>query len=356
MMHYFLLFLFVTFQLHANPFTISFPAKEELTAADYIEVQNQLRAIDIVPLLKQLYVPDRGNFFFDGFLGRCSRGIKRVLIDPKKGLYPVTRLEKIGMGSDLCIVSCAPYDGVRSKNLARIPDALRATGFNGYFYYRLGGFPNPTGREIQYAGVPYCFKIFMMLEAQQLGFDKVLWIDSSCLPIQDPSPLFQWLDQTGIYYVTRFSASTNRQFLFPETVRLLKELTGVDVEQVRRVSAGIFGLKMDTLEAKSFIEEYYRMVELGTPFLSGAPEEFVFSALIEKAHIASWLPSPFPFLPHWGLGAPEAIAQAKKQGFFFLSSPPLTLCPLLPLSPIFWPVLALFMQTPLPSIFQLKKS
>ncbi len=309
------LLLFFTYS-HANPFRIDFPAKKEISDADYIEIQKQLRKIDLEPLLKQLYAPD-DCISFDRFFDRCSRGIKRVLIDPEKGLFPVVRLEKMGKGSDLCIVSCAPYDGVRSAMLARIPDALRATGFNGSFYYRLGGFPNPTGKEIQYVGVPYSFKIFMMLEAQQLGFDKVLWIDSACLPIQDPTPLFQWLDQAGIYYAARPPVFNNHRFLFPATIQILKDLTGIDVEKVRRIEAGIFGLKMNSSQAKSFIERYYQMVALGTPFLSGAPEEFVFSALIAKAGNSSWRPSPYPFLPDWGVGVPEEIAQAKREGFYF---------------------------------------
>ena len=57
----------------------------------------------------------------------------------------------------MCIVSCAPYDGVRSVLLTSIPDALKRSGFNRYFYYRIGGFPNPTGKEIQYVGVSLLF-------------------------------------------------------------------------------------------------------------------------------------------------------------------------------------------------------
>ena len=72
------------------------------------------------------------------------------------------------------IVSFASYDKNYYTLLKSIPAALEKCGFNGYFLYRMGGFPNPTGIEIQYIGVPYAFKIFMMVEAQKMGFDQVL--------------------------------------------------------------------------------------------------------------------------------------------------------------------------------------
>lgn len=310
-MKIFLLFVFVTFQLQANPFAISFPTKEEVTNGDYIEIQKQLRTIDIRPLLKKLYVPDQGYTTLEDFEGRTSRGIRRVLIDPAKGLYPIAKLEKMGEGGDCCIVSCAPYDGVRSAMLAAIPEALRATGFNGYFYYRLGGFPNPTGREIQYVGVPYCFKIFMMIEAEKLGFNKVLWIDSACLPIRDPKPLFRWLEQTGIYYHgSKKNPENIRRYILSQTRELLKELTGVDVLHAVKIDGALFGLKMNTPEAKKLIQDFYQMVEKGTPFLSCFPEEFVLSALIGKLNCSHFKPSPFPFLT-------IEMEKALREGYFF---------------------------------------
>ncbi len=275
-----------------------------------------------MPLLKQLYVPDPALYNpLDEFWSRTSRGIQRVLIDPKQGLFPIAKLEKMGNGGDRCIVSCAPFDGVRSAMLTRIPEALRATGFNGYFYYRLGGFPNPTGKEICYAGVPYSVKVLMMLEAEKLGFKRVLWIDSSCKPIRDPTPLFHWLDQTGIYFHgSRGDPQELQRYILPSTRQILKKLTGTDVLHAVKIKGALFGLKMNTPQAKEFIKGFYQMLELGTPFLSIFPEEFVFTALIGKLRYSCIYPSPFPFLPQHladGRGTPEEIAQSLHEGYFF---------------------------------------
>ena len=51
---------------------------------------------------------------------------------------------------------------------------------------------------------------------------------------------------------------------------------------------GIFGLKMNTPKAKLFVEEYYKLVDLGYPFFSCFPEEFVFSAILGKPEFYQW--------------------------------------------------------------------
>ena len=102
-----------------------------------------------------------GSFYF-----RCSRGAKQTLI----GENPVKSLQKIGGGGDRCIVCHVSQDKDSFELLRSIPIHLEKTGFNGYFYSSIGGFPNPSGIELQYAGVPYAFKIFTMMEANILGF------------------------------------------------------------------------------------------------------------------------------------------------------------------------------------------
>lgn len=264
-----------------NPFVIHFPEKNLLTNDDYIAVQKQLNRLNIDPLIAQLYGSNPNLVPINQFQQRCSKGLTQTLIDPEKNQFPIQKLEKIGSGSDMCIVSCCPYNGVYHNLIQDIPKALKELGFNGYFYHRIGGFPNPTGREIKFAGVPYCFKIFMMVEAQQLGFNKVLWIDSSVIPVNNPEPLFDEIEQNGAFI--SYCYYPENTCIFPKTRMLLKELTGTDVLKGRHIATQVFGLKMDMPKSKQFINSFYQFVEMGTPFLSRFPEEFVFSSLIEQS-------------------------------------------------------------------------
>lgn len=275
------------FGILANPFLIDFPEKSDLTNEDYLTIQGKLRSINIEPLLKELYADTSGLTSFEDLQNRCTRGIRQVLIDPENGFFPIKKLVQIGKGGNKCIVACCPFNGPYPKLIESIPKTLEAEGFNGYFYYRIGGFPNPTGHEIKYAGIPYAFKIFMMLEAEKLGFNHVLWMDSSILVLKDPSPLFDKIEKEGCFLLDFVNHAYNQRYIFPKTRLLLKNETGTDVVECRHISTQIFGLKMDAEKTKRFLSSYRKLLELGTPFLSCFPEEFVFASIFQQSE-ADW--------------------------------------------------------------------
>lgn len=302
-----------------SPFTLSFPPKENMTHEDYEQLQKELRTINIGPLLQELYVKNQGYTHFEEFERRCTRGIKQTIIDREKGWLPVKELVKVGTGGDMCIVTCSGYDGKYPGLVKSLPKAFEECGFNGYFYYRIGGFPNPTGKEIQYAATPYCFKIFLMLEAQKLGFTKVLWLDSSMLPVKDPTPLFELINSQGCFLCHFINHPYERARIFPKTRQLFHDMTGVDVVSRKHFTTQALGLKMDAEKTKNFIKEYYRFVELGTPFLSCFPEEFVFASIFlqqEKEWPTTHYNGIMMYAEHKIDPAEEALI-AKKRGVYF---------------------------------------
>jgi hypothetical protein len=279
-----------------NPFILSFPEKEQLTNDDYLNIQQQLRNISLDHLLKELYPVNKGFSTYNDFEKRCKQGLNLVLLDPVEGLYPTSSYEKIGNGGDHCIVSYSSFNTKYPEYIQTIGNALKATGFNGYFFYRIGGFPNPSGKEIKYAGVPYAFKMFMLLEAYKKGFHKVLWIDSACIPLKNPETLFNRIEKTGSCLMGWKVADYDWRYIFPRTRQLLKEFTGIDVAESIHISTGIFGFNMEDPKVQLFFQSYLKLLEMGTPFLSCFPEEFVFAALLGKDEFAAWKPLPFKFV------------------------------------------------------------
>ena len=242
------------------------------------------------------------------------------MIDSDKNLSPVKKLEKIGYGSDMCVMSFSSYNKHYPDLLKSIPDALKQTGFNGYFYYRLGGYPNPTGQEAQFIGVPYAFKIFMMLEAYKMGFTKIIWIDASMLPLNDPTILFTLLDSSETYFYGY--AKDEFANILPPIKRLLKDFTGTDVLAHNLFCAGIMGLKMNSRIVHDLIKIYYKLVSKGTPFLSCEPEEFVLMAILGQPDYEKHRAQFRHKLLHWPIRGWENesssdIMQAKKEGFYF---------------------------------------
>lgn len=269
-----------------NPFAIEVPTNRELTNEDYLSIQQNLRKIDISDLLHQRYDHlGEGYTTYEDFYGRCMKGAHQVLIDQKKKLFPTRVFRKLGQGGDEnCIVCAVPHSGKYPHYVRTLEKKLEQVGYNGYLLYYIGAWPNPTGEEIKYIGVPYSFKIFIMYEAYLLGCRNVLWVDSACYPLRNLTPLFKFIETKGALLNTHKMPSNQWRYILPATADELLELTGTDVydPNVWFIITPVFGLRMDTVEAQELVKEYYRIVALGTPFLSCFPEEWVISAIMGR--------------------------------------------------------------------------
>lgn len=307
-------------KLKKNPFVLSIPIKEEPTQNDFEDIQNLIKGIKIDPLLKELYPQNQGYTTFEDLQKRCTKALQQTLINSEKKLFPTKQLIKIGEGGERCIVTYCSLKDNYISSVKTIPDALKEIGFNGYLLSLTGGFPNPTGLEILYAGVPYSFKIFMLLEAYKLGFNQVLWIDSLAIPSQDLNPIFSKIEEKGAFITGWQVPDYDWRYMFPATFALLKKLTGTDVLKERHVYSVVFGLKLDTVKAQNFIKEYYKMVELGTPFLSCYPEEYVFASILGQSYYRNWHPElcPHLFYPLEGKETTDQIKKIRKEGYYFL--------------------------------------
>lgn len=46
---------------------------------------------------------------------------------------------------------------------------------------------------------PYAFKIYAIESARDKGYDQVLWLDASVYAVNDPKPVFDWIDKHGYF-------------------------------------------------------------------------------------------------------------------------------------------------------------
>ena len=273
-----------------NPFLVNIPDKEEYTRADYIEIQKQLndKKQSIEQLTESMYPPKNKFYELDDFKMRVCRGITQTIIVDEQ--LPEKTLYKIGDGGNgkNCIVCTTAFSNkinggnTRLNASKRIKKSLKEVGFNGYFYLLNGGFPNPTGTEMKYIGVPYCFKIFLMLEAQKLGFERVIWIDSGCYAINNPQDLFEVLYKQDVLIKTINGGNNYDAMVFQNTISLLNQITGTDIHNAYYIESVVFGFNMTSSIIQKFIKDYYEMVKLGYPFFSIFPEEIVFTSLFNK--------------------------------------------------------------------------
>ena len=281
--------LLLTLSGFSNPFVVEFETQEELSSHDWQALQQKLRAINVALILDPLYpgthTKEKSWFKkpeikeYQDFYGRVSRGVRQTLINEERAAFPRKELIKINKGGTGCLVSLASYDGIYTKHLKNHVESVKKTGWNGYFLVYYGGYPHPTGIELRYAGVPYAFKVFALLEANKLGFEQALWLDAALEPLKTPQPIFDELKKTGSFFQLRRNAS---RYLLPSTRKILLEKTGVDMNKADSLRARIIGFDFSKQVTFDLIKDYYELVELETPFISCFPEEYVLGALVEK--------------------------------------------------------------------------
>lgn len=270
-----------------NPFLISIQDKLEYDNNDYINIQQKLNKKNVDNIIEKLYTSKNEFYELNDFKRRINRGIKQKIINSENS-QPIKTLYKIGNcdNNKNCIVCCTAFknddNDSRYTSSNNIVDSLKKSGYNGHFYLFHGGFPNPSGKEMKYAGVPYCFKIFLMLEAYNLGFKNVIWVDSGCYALNNPDFLFEILDKENVLLKKIMTNNNYDAMTFEKTMRLLNQLTKCDLHNAPYIETIVFGLNMQNDTIKHFIKEYYDMVDLGWPFFSIFPEEIVISALFNK--------------------------------------------------------------------------
>jgi len=276
------------FESLENPFLIDIEDKEEYSFNELQIIQQQLEEKNIDNFLQSIYPSNNFSTSFDEIKRRVTRGLYQKLIDVKNNTLPVKQLFKIGDGGNgkNCFVCCTQLCSDRTDMSTTILHSLEEVGFKGHFLLLNGGFPNPTGREMKYVGVPYCFKIFMILEAKKLGFEKVIWIDAACYAVNNPERLFELLHEDDAIFRSFppncFKPDTYNNIIFPKTIDLLNNLFERDVRNDNNVNSIVFGLNLTSNKINALIAEYYKLVELGLPFLSSFPEEIVFSSLFNS--------------------------------------------------------------------------
>lgn len=307
MKYFFLVFLLVPFFSFTNPFLLPITQKGDCSMEDWNSLQIQLRQNNIEALIREYYLEflntpnspaDPKRFPCETFIRRAKIGLEWTFGDTEGKKFPQKKLCKINEGGDCCIVCvssyCKQYPELMLSNIFH----LKKSGFNGYYLYFLGEYPNPSGEELQYIGVPYAFKIFALLEAQKLGFNKVLWLDASMKPLRNPEPLFEIIDQQGAFFTTATSLfpwwedNDAERKIFPQTRDRLFELTHIDaVHSKYYVPATLFGFKMDHPLTTLFIDKYYELVRDGYAFISDAPEEYVYSCILSQDAFQEWQPT-----------------------------------------------------------------
>lgn len=237
-------------------------------------------------------------------LDRTVFGVSRILQRFKfvgsDDELPVKKIVPMGGVSledrSRCIVmfSSYNYDAAFGKELystkmnAVIRD-LAEEGYKGHVLFYLGGYPMLAQGGLRLAHVPYSFKLLSLIEASQMGYQDVLWIDTAVHPSNDLSEVFSTIEKTGYFLLTN---GINMQYdydygIIPDNTVKSCGLSISELSTIPHIVAGIMGISFRTPAQHDFLNDWYRMTAATWPAMSYYPEEFLVSVAAWRTHKAA---------------------------------------------------------------------
>lgn len=148
-----------------------------------------------------------------------------------------------------CIVNFADQHGWYLKGQQRLAEACKKH-FNGDFItlnsYKQIGAPN-------HADNPYAFKIYAMEYAFNLGYDLVLYCDSSLYPVKDCAPVFEHIKNNG--HLMQMAGHKFKTWSHDKCREYFK-VTPEELQTVELYSAGFTGLNFQNERSSKFFDEW----------------------------------------------------------------------------------------------------
>jgi hypothetical protein len=324
-MKYFL-FIVVSFICTQNLFSI---AKEEIIESDeiiskYWEFQDEKQKV-VENDSRYKYLSISNEIIYNGLknnlsFSRYERMRKFKIISKDYDGYPV--FNKIYYNNDkdkkdLCIISYVSLNNYYINSMLKLEKKLKKVNFNGHFLYRIGGWPDAKRDGLQHISTPYAFKQCMFEEAYQLGYRKIIWLDSICEPLNDLSEVFKYVENNGCLFIP---AKYHFQVCLNELIIDAMNLSIDEQQSFQHYNARIIGLDLSGEKAMRYYLKWKSLLNKKTPYFSFFPEQIPMSVLINRMNLKDCVCHNLiePYKSHLKLGLKRKLIVKKTRLKFFL--------------------------------------
>lgn len=143
-------------------------------------------------------------------------------------------------------------NGHYSAGIDRLERSLIYEGFGGDMHFWR---TYPDGCPEHYGDYQYNFKPHAFQQMFNAGFKVVLWADSSFWAVRNPMPIFDYVNENGLYFF-----KSGYSLAETATDRLLRyaDVERDDLEHVSEFATGLVGINIDNPKGKEFFGEWYK--------------------------------------------------------------------------------------------------
>ena len=192
-----------------------------------------------------------------------------------------------------CVLIYASFNRNYPKGLQRLANCIRESDFKGHVLFRVGGWPDTEGGSLRLAHVPYAFKPCFFKEAQRLGYKRVLWLDTSIIPLVSLNDIFKMIEEKGCFVIG------NTHMVGPYINESAAQYFGMsrdDTYKIPSCSSGIFGIDFTNEKGAKIIDQWYKAAESKDAFFSPRPDQTALSVILYQAGITDF--TSIEKLPH----------------------------------------------------------
>lgn len=213
------------------------------------------------------------------------RTLKLIGYKNEPPIYEVHYLNVGPHDKSRCIVLYASYNDGYPQSIRRVLEGLKKIQFSGHVILRIGGYPNLQFGGLKLCHIPYAWKVSSMMEAKNLGYKSIVWLDARMYPITNIDTIFKVTEYLGYFLFTK---NTTLDDLLRENLvesEVLKALHVANPKAVNHILGDVIGINAEDAAASSFLTDWMNETEKVIPTLSLASEEICLSALAYKHNL-----------------------------------------------------------------------
>ena len=184
----------------------------------------------------------------------------------------------------ICFGSYKNADRSYEQGISYLKKSLEHFNFDGHFIYRIGGWPGLKNGRLKYANVPYSFKPFFFEEMRDLGYKKILWLDSASIPLTSTDGLFEHMEKHGCcFFGNSIMGKDKIEYLehVMESLDIPKGLNHWDIV------TQVVGLDVDHPIANDLLNQWIKGATKKVAFLEPCGDQSSFALLVTKLGLTS---------------------------------------------------------------------
>jgi hypothetical protein len=191
-----------------------------------------------------------------------------------------------------CIIIYASFNHRYPKGAQRLFSLISQSDFKGHVYFRMGGWPDIQGGSLVLAHVPFAFKVCFFKEMQEMGYKRVLYLDSSILPNVSLNEFFHIIKERGYFIVKNWHDLNLSEYFMREEVARYFGYTYDQACRLLSCSACVFGVDFTDKKGAQAIDSWYKAACDPDAFYSARSDQTALSLVLHSLGMTDWLSGP----------------------------------------------------------------